>query len=64
VAPGLSGRTGWGFTQKGEATMTGILSKKESGIKLYFGNLSYEVTEEDLRQVFEPFGQDESATIT
>ncbi len=32
-------------------------------MKLYVGNLSYEVTEEDLRQMFEPFGQVESATI-
>jgi RNA recognition motif-containing protein len=32
-------------------------------MKIYVGNLSYEVTEEDLRQSFEPFGQIESATI-
>lgn len=32
-------------------------------MKLYVGNLSYEVTEEDLRQAFEPFGQIESAVI-
>ena len=32
-------------------------------MKLYVGNLSYEVTEEDLRQAFEPFGQVESAVI-
>lgn len=32
-------------------------------MKLYVGNLSYEVTEEDLRQALEQFGQVESATI-
>ena len=32
-------------------------------MKLYAGNLSYEVTEEDLRQACEEFGQVETATI-
>ena len=32
-------------------------------MNIYAGNLSYEVTEEDLRLAFEPFGQVESATI-
>ena len=32
-------------------------------MNIYAGNLSYEVTEDDLRQAFEPFGQVESATI-
>jgi cold-inducible RNA-binding protein len=32
-------------------------------MKIYVGNLSYEVTEEDLRLAFEPFGQVESITI-
>jgi len=32
-------------------------------MKIYAGNLSYEVTEEDLRSAFEQFGQVESATI-
>ncbi len=32
-------------------------------MKIYVGNLSYEVTEEDLRLAFEPFGQVESARI-
>jgi cold-inducible RNA-binding protein len=32
-------------------------------MKIYVGNLSYEVTEDDLRPAFEPFGQVESATI-
>jgi RNA recognition motif-containing protein len=36
---------------------------KETGMKIYVGNLSYEVTEEDLRQALEAFGQVESATI-
>ena len=32
-------------------------------MKIYVGNLSYEVTEEDLRLALEAFGQVESATI-
>ena len=32
-------------------------------MNIYVGNLSYEVTEEELRLAFEPFGQVESATI-
>ena len=32
-------------------------------MKIYVGNLSYEVTEEDLRLALEEFGQVESATI-
>ena len=32
-------------------------------MKIYVGNLSYEVTEEDLQLAFEQFGQIESATI-
>jgi cold-inducible RNA-binding protein len=32
-------------------------------MKIYVGNLSYEVTEDDLRLALEPFGQVESATI-
>ena len=32
-------------------------------MNIYAGNLSYEVTEEDLRLAFEPFGKVESATI-
>ena len=32
-------------------------------MKLYVGNLSYNVTEEDLRLAFEEFGQVESVTI-
>ena len=32
-------------------------------MRIYVGNLSNEVTEEDLRLAFEPFGQFESATI-
>jgi len=37
--------------------------KKEIRMKLYVGNLSNEVTEEDLRLALEQFGQVESATI-
>ena len=32
-------------------------------MKIYVGNLHYEVSEEDLRIAFEQFGQVESATI-
>ena len=32
-------------------------------MKIYVGNLSYEVTEEDLQLAFKPFGQVDSATI-
>ena len=32
-------------------------------MKIYVGNLSYEVTEEDLRQEFEAFGEVESVNI-
>lgn len=32
-------------------------------MNIYVGNLSFEVTEEELRQAFEPFGQVESAVI-
>ena len=32
-------------------------------MNIYVGNLSYEVTEEDLRPAFEPFGQVDSVNI-
>ena len=32
-------------------------------MKIYVGNLSYDVTEEDLRQTFEAFGHIASASI-
>ncbi len=32
-------------------------------MNIYVGNLSYKATEEDIRQVFEPFGQVSSAAI-
>lgn len=32
-------------------------------MKIYVGNLSYEVTEEDLKHALEPFGQVESVAI-
>jgi len=32
-------------------------------MNIYVGNLSFDVTEEELRQAFEPYGQVESATI-
>jgi cold-inducible RNA-binding protein len=39
------------------------LLQKEIKMKIYVGNLSYEVTEEDLRLALEPFGQIESVAI-
>jgi RNA recognition motif-containing protein len=39
------------------------ISKKENGMKIYVGNLSYEVTEDDLRQAFAAFGPVESVAI-
>jgi len=38
-------------------------NKKEVRMNIYVGNLSYDVTEDDLRQAFEGFGQVASATI-
>jgi RNA recognition motif-containing protein len=32
-------------------------------MNIYIGNLSYQVTEEDIQKAFEPFGQVESAKI-
>jgi RNA recognition motif-containing protein len=39
------------------------LLQKEIRMNIYVGNLSLEVTEEDLQLSFKPFGQIESATI-
>jgi cold-inducible RNA-binding protein len=41
----------------------GIVISQENGMKIYVGNLSYEVTEDELRKALEEFGQVESATI-
>jgi RNA recognition motif-containing protein len=40
-----------------------VQDKKEVRMNIYVGNLSREVTEEDLRQAFEAFGQVTSAKI-
>jgi RNA recognition motif-containing protein len=40
-----------------------IQNKEETGMNIYVGNLSREVTEEELRQEFEAFGQVMSVTI-
>ena len=37
--------------------------KKENEVNIYVGNLSFEVTDEDLREAFEAFGQVESASV-
>jgi cold-inducible RNA-binding protein len=42
---------------------TYLLLQKEIKMKIYVGNLSYEVIEEDLRLALEPFGKVESVTI-
>ena len=39
------------------------IEKGMSGMNIYVGNLSYEVTEEDLQEAFEGFGQIESVKI-
>ena len=39
------------------------LSKRSTNMKIYVGNLSYEVTEEELRQEFEAFGDVMSVNI-
>jgi RNA recognition motif-containing protein len=45
--------------------MSGLteFNNKESNMKIYMGNLSFEVTEEELRQEFSAFGNVESVTI-
>jgi RNA recognition motif-containing protein len=40
-----------------------IKDEKEVSMNIYVGNLSYEATEEDLKQAFEGFGQVESVNI-
>jgi RNA recognition motif-containing protein len=46
----------------GDGQMYNLL-QKEIRMNIYVGNLSYEVTEEDLRLAFEPFGQVESVNV-
>lgn len=45
--------------------MATVINKlvKESEMNIYVGNLSRDVTEDDLRQAFEAFGQVESANV-
>jgi ribonuclease HI len=50
------------FEALGDVKIYNLL-QKEIKMKIYVGNLSYEVTEEDLRLALEQFGQVESATI-
>ena len=52
----------WSLIQKVKIKENTLL-QKEIKMKIYVGNLSYEVTEEDLRLALEQFGQVESATI-
>jgi RNA recognition motif-containing protein len=51
---------GWVYHVSG---ITHRISQKETGMKIYVGNMSYEVTEEDLRQAFTAFGPVESVAI-
>jgi RNA recognition motif-containing protein len=37
--------------------------RREVRMNIYVGNMSYNVTEEDLKQAFEPFGEVESVRI-
>jgi len=39
------------------------LQQERTRVNIYVGNLSYEATEQDLRQAFEAFGQVASATV-
>jgi cold-inducible RNA-binding protein len=39
------------------------VSGKEKWMKIYVGNLAYSATEDDIRALFEPFGQVESVAI-
>jgi uncharacterized membrane protein YgcG len=50
------------LTMLGDVKIYNLL-QKEIRMKIYVGNLSYEVTEEDLRLALEEFGQIESVTI-
>ena len=40
-----------------------FFNKKESRMNIYVGNLSYEVTEEDLKEAFEVFGEVETVRV-
>jgi len=40
-----------------------VQAKEEISMNIYVGNLSHEVTEEDLQQAFEAFGQVTSANV-
>jgi RNA recognition motif-containing protein len=37
--------------------------EQERGVRIYVGNLSYQVTDDELRQAFEAFGQVSSANV-
>jgi hypothetical protein len=45
------------------STGTNVQYKQQGNVNIYVGNLSREVTEQDLRQAFEAFGQVESVTV-
>jgi len=52
----------WGYIVKNRKV--GLGSKKErERMNIYVGNLSREITDEDLKQAFEAFGRVESATV-
>jgi RNA recognition motif-containing protein len=40
-----------------------VIQTRGTEVKIYVGNLSYEITEDELRQAFEPFGEITSVSI-
>jgi RNA recognition motif-containing protein len=56
--------SGRGFTHLGISRLQDLKTiQKEIRMNIYVGNLSYQLTEDELRQAFEAFGQVESANI-
>jgi len=54
----------FGMYQKTENSQHNLkLRKGEPGMNIYVGNLSYEVTEDELRQAFAAFGEVENVKI-
>jgi RNA recognition motif-containing protein len=51
------------FWHANELSNPAITHKKETLMNIYVGNLSHDVSEDDLRQLFEAFGQIQSVMI-
>jgi len=60
---GLCGNNGCKWGCGGQAGRDSLVWKKEFEMNIYVGNLAMEVTEDQLRQAFEAFGQVESVNI-